>query len=136
MIKIHELVKAWAAGWGAKSVDDFLALFTDDCVYEDVPTGRVNRGKEQLAEFARQVMTGFPDFQFEVTSCVATEEGAGIEWVMTGSHTGDYPGMPATGKRLRIRGASFMVFRAGKLQRVSDYWDLAGSGLLPGAAAG
>ena len=79
MTKIHELVQAWAAAWGAKSVDDFLSLFTDDCVYEDVPTGRVNRGKEQLAAFARQVMTGFPDFQFEVTSCVATTD-SGTSW--------------------------------------------------------
>jgi len=133
---IHALVEGWAEAWGSGSPDEVLALFTDDCIYEDVPTGRVNRGKEELAAFARIVMSAFPDFRFNVTASFATEAGAAAEWIMTGTHAGDYPGLPATGKKLRIRGASILIFRGDKLQRVSDYWDLASSGLLPGAPPG
>jgi ketosteroid isomerase-like protein len=33
--------------------------------------------------------------------------------------------MPATNKPFRVRGASVVEFRDGKINRESDYWDLA-----------
>jgi steroid delta-isomerase-like uncharacterized protein len=44
---------------------------------------------------------------------------------MRGTHTGEMPGMPATGKRFEVRGASTFEFRDAKILRCSDYWDMA-----------
>jgi steroid delta-isomerase-like uncharacterized protein len=38
---------------------------------------------------------------------------------------GEFPGIPASGKRFSIRGCSFGEFENGKLKRKSDYWDYA-----------
>src|SRR5215471_10858060 len=56
--------------------------------------------------------------------------------VMSGTHSGDYPGIPATGKRYAaIRGATVVELQGGKIHRSSHYWDAATLmkqvGLLP-----
>jgi len=50
--------------------------------------------------------------------------GACPEWVMSGTHKGDFPGMPATGKRFSsVRGAMIVELQDGRIRRCSDYWD-------------
>jgi len=55
---------------------------------------------------------------------------------MSGTHKGDFPGMPATGKRFSsVRGSTIIEVQTGKFRRNSDYWDAATFmrqvGLLP-----
>jgi steroid delta-isomerase-like uncharacterized protein len=59
-----------------------------------------------------------------------------MEWVMSGTHKGDFPGLPATGKRFAdVRGTTVVELEGGKIRRNSDYWDAATFmkqvGLLP-----
>ena len=113
-----------------------LALFADDCVFEDVTFGVVARGKEELRSFVNRAFAAVPDFRYGLTSRFATSQWAAIEWVMSGTHRGDFPGIPATGKRFSsVRGSSILELDAGKIRRESDYWDAATFmkqvGLLP-----
>jgi steroid delta-isomerase-like uncharacterized protein len=112
-----------------------LSLFSDDCVYEDVTFGVVNRGKKELQAFADGVFAAVTDFKVELTARFAAATWAGMEWVMSGTHKGDFPGMPATGKHFSIRGVTILELQAGKIRRNSDYWDAATVmrqvGLLP-----
>ena len=111
--------------WSAHDLDRLLPLFTDDVVYEDVTMGVVNRGRSQLRAFAEAFFSGFPDITFELRSSVANGAGGSGEWIMRGTHRGDLPGMPATGKRMEVRGASTFEFEGGRIRRCSDYWDMA-----------
>jgi steroid delta-isomerase-like uncharacterized protein len=127
----------WAAAWSSpERVEQLLSLFPDDCIYEDVTFGVVNRGKAELRAFAEGVFAAVPDFTVELTSRFATSDRGGIEWVLTGTHRGDFPGLPATGRRFSVRGATVDELRDGKIQRLSDYWDsgtfMKQVGLLPG----
>jgi steroid delta-isomerase-like uncharacterized protein len=130
---------AWASTWSSHDLDQVLALYTEDCVYEDVPFGAVNHGKEALRGFGQAFVSGFPDVAFEMTSGFVAGSWAGGEWIMTGTHTGDLPDLPATGKQVSVRGSSILELRDGKISRCSDYWDMATFlrqiGLMPTAAA-
>ena len=44
---------------------------------------------------------------------------------MTGTHQGDLPGLPATGKPFSVRGSTIFEITADKICVVRDYWDLA-----------
>jgi steroid delta-isomerase-like uncharacterized protein len=132
----HERVlDDWGRYWSSHDMPRLLELFTDDVVYEDVTMGVTNRGKTELRTFGEGFFVGFPDVTFEVTSRFATETQGGLEWVMRGSHQGDLPGMPATGKHVEVRGASIVGFADGRISRCSDYWDMAAFlkqlGLMP-----
>jgi len=136
---LERMLDEWAMAWSSidnKDPERVLALFADDCVYEDVTLGVVARGKEELRSFVNRAFAAIPDFKYGLTSRFAASQWAVIEWVMSGTHTGDFPGMPATGKRFSsVRGASILELEAGKIRRESDYWDTATFmkqvGLLP-----
>jgi steroid delta-isomerase-like uncharacterized protein len=48
-----------------------------------------------------------------------------LEWTMSGTHQGDLPGMPATGRSFSVRGATVLQLADGLISRNSDYWDMA-----------
>src|SRR5262249_36332237 len=104
--------------------DRLLALFTDDVMYEDVTMGAVNHGKGELRTFGEGFFAGFPDVTFEVSSRFVSGTRGGLEWVMRGTHRGDLPGLPATGKQVEGGGASILAFAGESTRRCSDYWDM------------
>ncbi len=136
---LEQMLDDWALAWSSSESHDpgrILPLFAGDCVFEDVTFGVVARGKEELRSFAKGAFAGVPDFKYVVTSRFATSQWAVIEWVMSGTHKGDMPGIPATGKRFSsVRGSTVLELDAGKIRRESDYWDAATFmkqvGLLP-----
>ena len=123
---LERLFDDWATAWSSNDPELILALFVDDCVFEDVTFGVVARGKEELRDFATRAFAAIPDFKYGLRSRFATSEWAVIEWVMSGTHKGDLPGIPATGKRFSlVRGSTILELEAGKIRRESDYWDAA-----------
>ncbi len=88
--------------------------------------GVVARSKEELRRFVNGAFAAVPDFTYRVTSRLATPRWAAIEWVMSGTQKGDFPGMPASGKRFSsVRGSSILELESAKIRRQSDYWDAA-----------
>ncbi len=121
---IERLVTEYAQVWAKPHPDEILKYFTEDAVYEDVTLGAVNTGKEAIRAFLTEFLAAVPDIHMEFTSTFATERGGGAEWVMTGTQTGDMPGIPATGKRVSLRGASILELRDGRISRQADYWNM------------
>jgi hypothetical protein len=62
---------------------------------------------------------------FQLCDIMCGRIGGGGEWIMRGTHKGDLPGMPATGRRVEVRGASIFEFAGNRIRRCSDYWDMA-----------
>ncbi len=137
--ELQRIADDWATAWSSSDSGDpenVFALFTEDCVFEDVTFGVVTRGKEELRSFANRAFAAVPDFRYGLASSFVTSQWAVIEWVMSGTHRGDFPGIPATGKRFSaVRGSTIIELEAGKIRRESDYWDAATLmkqvGLLP-----
>lgn len=119
------VLQQWATAWTSHDVEAVSRLFTEDCVYEDVPTGTVNRGKEALRAFAQFFLTVAPDFGVELSGHFENTRWAAGEWTMSGTQKGDMPNLPATGKAFSIRGATILEVESGKIRRCSDYWDMA-----------
>jgi steroid delta-isomerase-like uncharacterized protein len=91
-------------------------------VYEDVALAEVNHGKQELKAWLSFTI---PDMKFEIKSFFSIGDWVAHEWVMTGTHTGDFGGIPATCRRFLVRGASITQLNRGKISRNTDYWNLA-----------
>ena len=120
-----KLIESVFAAW-ANQADTLVELFTDDVVYEDVPFGAVNRSKDELKAFANGFFGAFPDVHFTIDSLHVDDAHAHAEWSFTGTQTGDLPGLPATGGKVHVRGASIIQIRGDKVCKQTDYWDFAG----------
>jgi steroid delta-isomerase-like uncharacterized protein len=118
------LVDQWATAWSSHDMDHVLALFTDDCIYEDFALGLVNHGKAELRAFGQGFFDFSPDLRLEVIAQSLSGQVAQAEWVFSGTQQAEFMGRPATGKRWSLRGASGFELQDGKFRRCSDYWDL------------
>jgi steroid delta-isomerase-like uncharacterized protein len=70
---------------------------------------------------------GMSDFRVVLDDEFATDDRVVCRWVITGRHTGDVFGNPATGKELQFPGVSVWEFDHGKARRG---WVFAGVGAL------
>jgi steroid delta-isomerase-like uncharacterized protein len=118
-ILLDRLVDAWCT----HDVAALLALYTEDCVYQDMAMGVVKHGKEQLRQFAEEVFKTMPNFQLRFPQRFATEERGASKWVITATWNGLFEGVDCTGKSIEFTGLSWYGFRDGKLVSNCDCWD-------------
>jgi steroid delta-isomerase-like uncharacterized protein len=106
-------------------LERMLALMTDDVVIEDVPFGMVMRGKDVVKQGFSGFFSAASDFKVEPKSWVTNDKSFALELIFTGTQKGDFPGLPASGKRFFVRGCSYGEFENGKIKGRRDYWDSA-----------
>ncbi len=125
MADFENFAEEYAAAWSAQDVEAILSFFTENCVYEDVALGAMNTGKQQLEDFLRATFAAIPDFRIELKSILSAGDRAASEWIMSGTQSGPFPGIPATNKKFSVPGASMIELHEGKIRRNADYWSLA-----------
>ncbi|WP_213805233.1 ketosteroid isomerase-related protein [Granulicella sp. dw_53] len=123
---LTSVLEDWASLWSTSdAAERFISLFTDDCVYEDVALEHVMNGKSEIQHFYQQTRSAFPDFKVTLESQMATGSQGAVQWLMTGTQLGDFPGIPATKKYVSVRGASIFELHEGKIKGCRDYYNLA-----------
>ena len=127
-------VKAWYEAISSRDFEQIRPFLLPAIHYEDVPTGTVSDGPEAVKAFFQRVWSAIPDMEMVPSGQLETASAVAVEWTATGTHLGDFPGLPATGNAFRIRGMSMIELAGEHVRRVSDYWDLATSGLFPAPA--
>ncbi len=63
------------------------------------------------------------DAQINVLNRIVSGNQVTVEWLATGLHTGDLPGLPATGRAYTLRGVTVVIREEGKIVRESLYYD-------------
>jgi SnoaL-like domain len=59
---LEKLPNEWARAWSSSNDSErLLALFTDDCIFEDVTFGVATRGKDELRGFVNRAFAAVPD---------------------------------------------------------------------------
>ena len=61
----------------------------------------------------------FPDLRFEIQEMIEGNEEVAASWIMSGTHLGDLPQLPASGKPFSIAGMTLYYFEEGK---VCGHW--------------
>ena len=130
---VEQHFKAWSSG----DIDGIVACFSEECVFEDLALQATFEGHAALREFAAAAFAALPDFQWTATKIFSDGANVCIESHFSGTQTGDFPGIPATGKAVDIPCLTVEEIRDGKVRRHRDYWSLATYlqqvGLMPSA---
>lgn len=92
--------------------------------YEIVPTGEVHDGKHGVGGLLEQNRTAFADFHFEPSRTSPAGDVVLVEGLFTGTHTGPWRGLPATGRTVRLRMALVFEFEGEALVCERVYFDL------------
>jgi len=68
----------------------------------------------------------FPDLRFDIQEMIAEEDKVVVRWIMSGTHQGDLPQLPATGKTFAIAGITIYYFAGDKLCGHTQAYDRLG----------
>lgn len=91
-------------------------IFADDYLHHDPanPDPRPMVGPQAVRDHLTSLRDAFPDLVFDVEDTVSEGDQIIVRWTVRGTNTGDYFGMPATGRPIEITGMNTWRTRDGK----------------------
>ena len=93
----------------AGEIEAFGALLADDFVeHEEAPGLAPTR--EGVMDFFRMNRAAFPDMRMDVEEVISSGDKVVVRARVTGTHQGEFMGMPATGKRVDVKLIDIMRF--------------------------
>ena len=104
-----------------KRVDLVSQIFAPEYV------GHVNAhdivGAEAAAGFISGFLQGIPDAFYDVHERMESGDRVICRWTCTGTQTGNFYGMPATGKKVDCKGITIFRISNGKIAELWNVWD-------------
>ncbi len=106
--------------WKNLRIDLIEEFFTEEVV-EHFARISPQPGMEGVREAANIILNAFPDFQLTIEDEIAEGDKVVNRWTMWGTHQGELPGIPATGKQVTQSGVT--IFHLSNA-RVAEFWIL------------
>lgn len=117
---VNDYLDVWNDGDYAKMSD---VLAESIAVYDPgAPEGEVH-GHGGLEALLRELRTAFPDFRVAIDDMLAGDETIMAEWTFTGTHEGEFNGVPPTGRKVELTGMDTMRISDGKVHEHRIYYD-------------
>jgi len=103
---------------------DFPAYFTDDVVATFEGTGHRASGRDAAGQLIRYVHEGAFDARPELKNLLTDGGKAAIEADFAGTHTGEFAGIPATGRAVRVPYSVVYDLRGGQISALRIYFPM------------
>jgi uncharacterized protein (TIGR02246 family) len=106
--EIFALFARREAAWRRRDAAALAADHAQDGVVVS-PTGGVLEGRAEIERIYRVWFVAFPDLTFTTEDLLVDDDRAALLCRVTGSHAGEFFGMPPTGRRIECSGA--LIYR-------------------------
>ncbi|MEF9874632.1 MAG: ester cyclase [Glutamicibacter sp.] len=117
---LERITSAWTEAWSKGNTAAFADLVSEDYVRYS------KTGEERIDDLLNQITEShqaFSDFNMEILRAIEDDNLAAIHWRSTGVHTGEFMGVPPTGRTVTVTGATFISHCDGKVTEESVVWD-------------
>ena len=101
-----------------------LSMLADDVVFTTMTTGEENVGREAVRQMLHHIYHVAFDAQAETRTLLCDEAHAVLEAVFVGRHIGEFAGVPATGKHVRVPLCVIYDFRNNEISRARVYFEV------------
>jgi len=112
---------------------DSAVKFVWEDVVEQVPFPGQGPGLEGLKDVLRSIRTGFPDIVFAIQEQITEGDKVASRFEWTGTHSGEFLGIPATGRRVAVWGFVFDRLEQGRIKETRILMDILGLMMQLGA---
>lgn len=103
----------------AGDLDGFADLIADDMVEHEQTPG-LEPTKEGVVQFFKAYKAAFPDLRMEGEQYFVNGDTAAVYYKASGTHSGEFMGIPATNKRFEVHGVDIVRFDGDG--RASEHW--------------
>jgi steroid delta-isomerase-like uncharacterized protein len=83
-------------------------------------------GPEAYKRNVLAFLAGFPDLRWSIEDTIAEKDKVVACWTISGTHKGDYLGIPATNKKVSVEGITIHNVAGGKIMDSYSNWDVLG----------
>lgn len=90
-----------------KNIDEYFkthdsAFVAEDAVFINMTSGEVTKGRQEISDMLHYIYHVAFDAYADVKHVIATDKKAVLEASFTGTHIGEFGGIPATGKHVSV----------------------------------
>lgn len=97
------------------NIDLFDEILAEDFVEHEEPMPGMPPTRDTVKQFLTAVRNGFPDFHMAVEDMLQEGNKIAARIIMTGTHLGEFMGIPATGNKVEVQTIDFLEFRGDQM---------------------
>ena len=112
------IVRRYQDAYNTNNLDLLDAIVAPDLFSPKIVPG-LPAGLEGAKAVHQKSLIGMPDLHTEIEDLIAEDDKVVARISMTGTHTGDFFGMPATGKHVKFTGIYIARIENGK---IVEHW--------------
>jgi len=120
--------------WNTGDESKVNQYYADDFVFH-TEGGTVQRGPDSIREWLQTTHGAFPDISYQIGAIYGEDDKVAFRYTVAGNQTGDFRGLPPSGKTVHLTGHMIVHLRDGKIVEGHGYWDTLGLlqqiGLVP-----
>lgn len=109
-------------GWNQEQYDSF-SEFLNENIFLNFRGTRLVTNLVELKQLVAFWRTAFPDLTFEILDIIAETDLVAANLVFTGTHTGEWQGIPPSGQKIRVEEMMFFRFENGKIVEMWEVYD-------------
>jgi steroid delta-isomerase-like uncharacterized protein len=98
-----------------------LEYLSDEIAYTNPAIGKTD--KKGMQGFHSMLFAAFPDIYYQIDRLIVHGETSVIECTVTGTHKGDFAGLPPSEKQIKLPLAFVVDFEDGKAITWNSYFD-------------
>ena len=122
---ISEYEQKWVDGLNSNNISVADEVFHPDCVIHINGNPQRDLSLEDFKQMVSGLLLAFPDLNFTINDQFACGEKVSTRWSATGTNTGPFGEMPATGKTIVVEGLIIDYVKDGKVAERWELWDQA-----------
>jgi steroid delta-isomerase-like uncharacterized protein len=107
--------------WKEENLDIADEVFAEKYLSHQSDGTALERGPEEVKKFVMEYRSAFSDIEDVVEDMIGEDDRVVTRWTLNVTHTGEFRGIPATNKRIKITGIG--NFRFSEDGKVVESWD-------------
>jgi steroid delta-isomerase-like uncharacterized protein len=122
-----DLVKRYTEAWNKGNSEFYEEFYAPDYV-SYFPSNRLeSMSQEERIENRKMLLRAFPDLNQSIEELFAVGDRVIVRFIITGTHEGEFQGIPATGNKLEFSGIAIHRIKNGKIIEERTDMDVLGA---------
>ena len=120
------LVKRQFEAWEKGDFEAYKEVVAPDYAYYSPSRSTKPMSREETIEFGKMLHNAFPDINWSIEELFAVGDRVIVRFTSTGTHEGEFQGIPATGNKVETSGIVIIRIENGKIVEEKEEYDQLG----------
>ncbi|HSQ79421.1 MAG TPA: ester cyclase [Candidatus Bathyarchaeia archaeon] len=112
--------------WNKGEFDAWKQMHADEYAYYSPSNSTKPVSGQETIEMQKAFIRSFPDAKLSIEELIAVGDRVISRYIFTGTHKGEFSGIPATGNRVQASGVMMTRIKNGKVVEDREDYDIAG----------